>query len=231
MKHPKHILRNVSSAKLIGALIGLSALMASCSKDLNNPGLQYSPEMYESIPYDAFKQVRDSLTPFANHLTMQIPPSGTVPRGGYLEGFEYAEGDSMRLSPEVVGYVNPIPLSDTVMKEGELLYVRFCAICHGKAGKGDGSITKNPAIKPQAYDSDALKNYTDGQIYHTIVYGKNNMMGYTSQLQYEERWKIVHYVKTLQGNKSAVVSDSVATDTVAVEPAAPAENKSKGKGK
>ncbi len=230
MKHPIHILRNVSSAKLIGALIGLSALMASCSKDLNNPGLQYAPEMYESIPYDAFKQVRDSVTPFSNHLTMQIPPSGTVPRGGYLEGFEFGDGDSVKLSAGVVNYPNPIPLSDTILKQGEVLYVRFCAICHGKGGKGDGSITKNGAIKPKAYDSDALKNYTDGQIYHTIMYGKNNMMGYTSQLQYEERWKIVHYVKTLQGDKTAV-SDTVATDTVAAVPAAPVEKKPKGKGK
>lgn len=190
MKHPKNILR-------FGAFLGLSVLAASCGRDLNDPGVQYAPEMYESIPYDPYKQVSDSITPFANHQTMQAPPVGTVPRGGFLEGFEFP--DTARMSEGVIGYANPIPFSETVLAEGAVLYERFCAVCHGKGGKGDGPITKNPAIKPQAYDSDLLKNYTDGQIYHTIVYGKNAMGSYTSQVDYNDRWKIVHFVKTLQG--------------------------------
>lgn len=222
MKHPKHILR-------VGAFLGLSVLAASCGRDPNHPGIQYSPEMYEAIPYEPYKQVRDSVTPFANHQTMQTPPDGTVPRGGYLQGFEYP--DSARMWPEVINYPNPIPLSDTILKQGQVLYERFCAICHGKAGKGDGEITKNPAIKPSSYDSDLLKNYTDGQIYHTIIYGKNNMGSYTSQVQYEDRWKIVHYVKTLQGSKTAP-TDSAAVDTAAMAPVAPvAAGGKNGKGK
>lgn len=220
MKHPKHLFSNVRSVRLLAAFLGLSALAASCGRDPNDPGIQYAPEMYESIPYEPFKQVRDSLTPFANHLTMQIPPSGTVPRGGYLEGFEFPAGDSVRLSADVINYPNPIALDSNVLKQGQVLYERFCLVCHGASGKGDGPITKNPAIKPQAYDSDLLKNYTDGQIYHTIVYGKNAMGSYTSQVQYEERWKIVHYVKTLQGRSAT--PDSVTTDSVIVAPEAPA---------
>jgi outer membrane protein OmpA-like peptidoglycan-associated protein len=192
MKHPKNILR-------FGAFLGLSVLAASCGRDLNDPGVQYAPEMYESIPYDPYKQVRDSVTPFANQQSMQAPPVGSVPRGGFLEGFEFAEGDSIRKSEAVSSYPNPVPYSDVVLAEGEVLYQRFCAVCHGVAGKGDGSITKNPAIKPQAYDSDMIKNYTDGRIYYTIVYGLNNMGSYVSQIDYLDRWKIVHFVKTLQG--------------------------------
>ena len=59
------------------------------------------------------------------------------------------------------------------------------------------------------------------------------MGSYTSQVQYEDRWKIVHYVRTLQGTAA---SDSTASDSAAVlnvvpkDPAAPAV-KGKGNGK
>lgn len=222
MKHPKHILRT-------GALVGLAVLAVSCGRDKNNPGVQYAPQMYESIPYEPYKQVRDSVTPFANQQTMQAPPAGTVPRGGYLEGFEFPAGDTVRTSPDVVNYPNPIPLSDTILKQGQVLFERFCAICHGKSGKGDGEITKNPAIKPNPYDSGKWKYYTDGQIYHTIMYGQGVMGSYTSQVQYEDRWKIVHYVKTLQGDKT-VAPDSAAVDPAAAPaPAQPDAKDKKGK--
>jgi mono/diheme cytochrome c family protein len=228
MKHPKYILK-------VGAFLGLAAIAASCGRDPNDPGIQYAPEMYESIPYEPFKQVRDSITPFANHLTMQIPPDGTVPRGGYLEGFEFGPGDTVRTSEGVVNFVNPIAKTPEVMKEGEVLYVRFCAACHGTSGAGNGPVTQNPAIKPQAYSSDLLKGYTDGQIYHTIMYGKNAMGSYTSQVQHDDRWKIVHFVRTLQGT-SETASDSAAVDSGAVMNPVPndadgADKGSKGKGK
>lgn len=226
MKHPKHIFS-------IGALLGLAAFASSCERDPNDRGIQYAPEMYEAIPYEPYKQVRDSITPFFDHQTMQAPPDGTVPRNGYLQGFEYGPGDSMRISTEVINYPNPIEKSPAVLAEGEVLYLRFCAACHGKNGGANGPVTKNPAIKPQAYSSDKLKGYTDGQIYHAIMYGQGVMGSYTSQVQYEDRWKIVHFVRTLQGTAS---SDSTASDSAAVlnvvpkNLAAPAV-KGKGKGK
>jgi mono/diheme cytochrome c family protein len=211
MKHPRHLLS-------IGAFLGLAAIAASCGRDPNDPGIQYAPEMYESIPYEPFKQVKDSTTPFADGRTLQAPPDGTVPRGGYLEGFEFGPGDSIKAGAEVIAYPNPVPATQAVLDEGKVLYDRFCAVCHGAAGKGDGPVTKNPAIKPSPYTSDKLKVYTDGQIYHTIMYGQGVMGSYASQVQYEDRWKIVHFVKTLQGNTAA--NDSVPADTI--PPAAPA---------
>jgi mono/diheme cytochrome c family protein len=223
MKHPKHILS-------IGAFLGLAALAASCERDPNDRGIQYAPEMYEAIPYEPYKQVRDSITPFMNHQTMQAPPEGTVPRGGYLEGFEFGPGDSMRVAAEVIAYPNPIEKSPAVLAEGEVLYNRFCAACHGKTGAGNGPVTKNPAIKPQSYSGDKLKGYTDGQIYHTIMYGQGVMGSYTSQVQYEDRWKIVHYVRTLQGTEAAASDSAAVLNEVPKDSAAPADN-GKGKGK
>jgi len=44
----------------------------------------------------------------------------------------------------------------------------------------------------------AMKDLTDGKIYHTITYGNGAMGSYASQLDPEERWKVVLYVHHLQ---------------------------------
>ena len=38
----------------------------------------------------------------------------------------------------------------------------------------------------------------DGHIFHVITYGKGRMWPHASQVNPEERWKIVHYVHRLQ---------------------------------
>jgi len=43
-----------------------------------------------------------------------------------------------------------------------------------------------------------MKDLTTGKIFHTITYGVNMMGPHASQLNKVERWKITHYVQTLQ---------------------------------
>ena len=42
------------------------------------------------------------------------------------------------------------------------------------------------------------KDLPEGKMYHTITYGKGVMGSHASQLNKEERWLVVHYVKYLQ---------------------------------
>ena len=44
----------------------------------------------------------------------------------------------------------------------------------------------------------AMKDLTDGKIYHTITHGVNLMGSHKSQLSPEQRWKVVMYVHELQ---------------------------------
>lgn len=199
---------------LVAAAMMTSAL-SSCMRDPNDPGIEYAPEMVQSIPYDAYRQVSDSVSPFSNKLIMQEPPAGTVPRGGHA-AFGFAAGDSAKLSAGVVGMQNPVLLNDVSLAEGKVLYTRFCAVCHGSDAKGeggDGAVAKHDAINPPNLNSGKWVSYAPGQIYHTIMYGQGVMGSYASQLDYEERWKVVHYVISLRGG-AAQAADSVAKDTV-----------------
>jgi len=77
------------------------------------------------------------------------------------------------------------------------LYERNCQHCHGEKGAGDGPVGKVYKGVPN-YASDAYKNMNDGHIYHVITFGKGRMWSHASQVNPEERWKIVHYVHRLQ---------------------------------
>ena len=180
----------------------IALILFSC--DERHPGIEYAPQMYHSIPLEPFTQKADFTAPFADGRNQQIPPDGTV-RYGMEGAYKYKDvalpfTDSTEGAAEIKAMKNPVPYSAEALAEGEVLYQRFCGVCHGKKGAGNGSITARSEIAPKPYDSEAIKNKTEGEIYHTIMVGLNMMGSYSSQLDYEQRWKVVHYVRKLQGN-------------------------------
>jgi hypothetical protein len=46
-----------------------------------------------------------------------------------------------------------------------------------------------------------------GQLFNTITHGIRNMAGYGSQIQEEDRWAIILYLRALQRSKSAAFKD------------------------
>ena len=181
------------------AVITLAASMVFTScHDKRSTGWEYAPNMYRHIAYDP-----DQKNPnFKDGKTAQVPPAGTIPVGfvrfnypNTMEGYTLA-------STEVK---NALALTSKHLTEGKKLYTTFCAPCHGLTGQGDGLVTTHDAgVKPPSYSAGqssrggAMKDLTDGKIYHTITYGVNAMGSYASQLAPEERWKVVMYVHHLQ---------------------------------
>jgi mono/diheme cytochrome c family protein len=94
------------------------------------------------------------------------------------------------------------------LADGKKLYNNFCSQCHGANGAGDGKIGQiNVVLMPPAYNSDQLKDLPEGKIFHSITYGKGMMGAHQYQLTKLERWKLVHYVQSLQkqGQEATVV--------------------------
>jgi mono/diheme cytochrome c family protein len=46
-------------------------------------------------------------------------------------------------------------------------------------------------------------DYPDGQIYGIIVLGKNAMPSYAADLEEDDRWAVVHYVRALERAENA----------------------------
>ncbi|MEZ4721982.1 MAG: cytochrome c [Flavobacteriales bacterium] len=184
----------IKSIETVSKVLAVSAIafMTSCSPDPQSPGVEYMPDMYRTPalePYSGNSNYPDSME-------ARVPAEGSIPRG-YLpygipnsnEGYEMA-GQLLK---------NPLPKSEAVLADGKVIYSKYCQHCHGKDGAGDGPTVTAGHPPPPAYNSAALKTLPEGKMFHTITYGKNLMGSHASQLNAEERWKVIRYVQTLQG--------------------------------
>lgn len=175
----------------------LSLLISSCNKDKNHPGYIYFPDMHYAVSYETYSE-----NPvFAEGKTNRLPAEGTIFRGG-PEPYPYKAKsfeDQQRAGLELT---NPVALDEQVLAKGKEQYEIFCKVCHGVAGKGDGHLYTSGLFvaKPTSLVEDYVKNKPDGEIYHVITKGSlSGLMGaHAGQILPENRWKIIHYVRSLQ---------------------------------
>ena len=192
---------------LVAATVVFSMVALTSCKDNNSTGWEFAPNMYNSRAYEPLTQWRPNIVN-ADGKDMRSPAEGTISRTNYHTSF--LQDDSTTINDLMVYDVpkdsiaiaevslkNPIPWSDKVEEEGKVLYERNCVHCHGEKGAGNGAVGIVYKGVPN-YASDAYKNMNDGHIFHVITHGKGRMWSHASQVNPEERWKIVHYVHRLQ---------------------------------
>jgi mono/diheme cytochrome c family protein len=197
---------------LSAASLALSLGVASCSPDSNSPGVEYAPEMYESIPYEPLRQIRfNTINSFG--INQRTPASGTVPRGK-LAYFDHIPKDSVGIAERTLR--NPYTYTKANLEEGQTLFTRYCQHCHGEKGDGQGPVGQKFKGVPN-YSTGAYKTMNDGHIYHVIEWGKNRMMPHGSQVNPEERWKIAMYVHVLQLNNDPADLAKIVKVTAPVE--------------
>lgn len=181
---------------LAGIGVGLVGGCAA-KPDPRDTGVEYAPQMYHSIPLDPYSQMDYyPYSPDGKHLREPVP--GTVARGkaSYVypfpntnEGYEEA-GRKLK---------NPLSPTPENLAEGKRLYELYCIHCHGEKGDGQGTIVQAGKFPPPpSYYSPQLKDLPEGKMFHALTYGKNLMGSHASQLEPEERWKVILYVQELR---------------------------------
>ncbi len=132
------------------------------------------------------------------------PNAIAAPVNGYVP-FYYENTEEERLRCEQEMTVNPFPATPEALERGKNLYNLYCAICHGEKGDGQGYIVTMPDSKylaqPKNLTDEEMTNAKDGRFYFAIMYGKNVMGGYADKLSYQERWEVIHYIRSLQQKK------------------------------
>jgi mono/diheme cytochrome c family protein len=131
------------------------------------------------------------------------PTNGSVP-------YYYAdtEEERVRATKEIV--MNPYPITKTGLEKGKELYKTYCGICHGDKAGGNGYLVRDDGkypAQPANLLLDTFANGNNGRLYHAIVYGKNVMGGYTDKLSYEERWQVIHYIRSCQAAEKGAQYD------------------------
>ncbi len=165
------------------------ATIISCS-DKRERQLQYMPDMYVAIPYEA-----DAEKGTSGASSNLKPVSGTIARGNVP--YEYTDTNS-GYEKAKEDLKSPLAQDETNLEQGKKMYTIYCVSCHGKKGDGNGYLSQ--AEKFVGIPSYKDRDITEGSIYHVIMHGKNLMGSHSSQLTNKERWQIVQYVGKLRND-------------------------------
>ncbi|NOX17360.1 MAG: DUF3341 domain-containing protein [Chlorobi bacterium] len=143
---------------------------------------------------------QEESTFFSDGFGMRMPVKGTVAR----EHIPYLYADK----PEeaAVNLVNPLPVTKANLELGHTKFNIFCSPCHGYFGEGDSRL-RGQFPNPPSLHSEKVRNWKDGRIYHVLMEGQNSMPSYASQLNYNERWAVILYIRVLQRSLNAKETD------------------------
>lgn len=127
-------------------------------------------------------------------------PEGTVPVKG-----KPLEMDSMSEAGKVK---NPVRANKVSIERGRDRYIIYCAVCHGRTGKGDGPVGKK-YVPPTDLTSGYVQNKDSGEIFYAITYGGLGIMPkYADALSPEDRWHIANYIlNEIRNEKEAKKTD------------------------
>ena len=211
--------------KNILIVFAASLILVSCASDKRKPGRVFMPDMHYSNAYETYAtELNPNFWEKSDKPTVRLPVENTIPRGAIPQNDEIRNNEAYLASYTMINhmdltkdnyqanydyaaasYQNPIPLTKEMMAGAKVNYERFCGVCHGKKGAGDGSIVVMPdgsdgpyTAIPPAYEV-RLPTITDGAMFFSISQGKGMMGGYGPQLTVKERWELVHYIKDLAG--------------------------------
>lgn len=168
------------------ACMAFFAVLSSCSKTTESTVWQYLPHM-SNTPILKSQRGYDGL---GNGASVMVPPENTIARGHKPYRIESVEEAEAKL-------VNPLPHDKATIARGQKLYNIYCIACHGPRGHGDGPVV-DPYPIPKSLQSESMLKWKDGHLFHVITKGQGVMPSYAQQVQVEDRWAIIHYVRVLQ---------------------------------
>lgn len=90
--------------------------------------------------------------------------------------------------------VEPTPEN---IKKGQKIYKKHCELCHGATGMGDGPAGKRMNPKPYNFQDKAkMAAQTDEHLFKDITKGEGPMPPFERKLKENERWMVLHYIRT-----------------------------------
>ncbi len=153
---------------------------------------EFLPNMVTSIAYDALSENPN----YPDGKTLQSSLPGTIPRGYTPLHYAATPEDAIRAGNELI---NPFTATDRKhFERGTVVFTTFCVPCHGGKGSGDGLITKYGYPPPPTLLAERALKMKDGQMFHILTYGQNNMPSYASQISQQDRWNVILYVRSIQ---------------------------------
>ncbi len=181
------------STYFIGTL-SMIFLLVSCDENRNDPGWSFFNDMEKSVAYETW-----SANPnLPEGRTMTAPVEGTVATHEYAYRFEKTPEDELKAA----SIMNPLA-GDFDIDRAKLMYDRFCLLCHGDKGDGQGFLYTSGKylMPPPDYGAERAMAKSDGELFHNIRAGFGVMGAYGAQISVEDSWQLVNYIRHLQNGK------------------------------
>jgi mono/diheme cytochrome c family protein len=162
-------------------------------RDTSQPHYELIPErqMARTAAFGAF-----TLNPnFADGITFQNPPKGTIARGAQPFPYGPGENEMERAGKELT---NLLSFNAQTKEQGAILYANNCKCCHGLKGLGDGLVPLRGFPQPKSFIDPNVIGMKDGEYFHILTFGRGNMPAHAIQLMPTERWAVILHVRVLQ---------------------------------
>jgi mono/diheme cytochrome c family protein len=115
-----------------------------------------------------------------------------------------ASATAFKIPPEETQRANKVKPTPASLAEGKHVYASQCAMCHGNTGDGKGDLAADMKLQLRDYrDPDALKKFTDGELFYILTKGKGDMPGTEDRMKETQRWDLVNYLRSLLRKKPA----------------------------
>jgi mono/diheme cytochrome c family protein len=102
------------------------------------------------------------------------------------------------IPPEEAKRENPVKADEISIAQGKRLYETQCALCHGADGSGKTDLAATMQLSLRDYrDPNALKDFTDGELFYILKKGKGKMPGQEGRMRERQMWHLVNYIRSL----------------------------------
>jgi mono/diheme cytochrome c family protein len=177
---------------LLGLVVlGAAAFLLVHRRDFSQRHFYVFSEMRESPAYES----QESNPVFRDGKTLQAPVPGTIARGELPLHYGPGKAERKRAGKKLK---NPLPATLEVMNRGKKMFGVYCSHCHGDKGRGNGKVAKAfPGFAFPIAGKSAL-DMPDGEVFHIISHGRNQMPSHAAQITPKDRWALIHYLRDLQ---------------------------------
>jgi mono/diheme cytochrome c family protein len=164
------------------------AAAAAVALGLGAAGCTTLDNAIAKVPWFTTMARQPAVRPFES--PPRTPAPGSVPTRGHE--------DSLDILTELRNVVNPVPRDSASLARGKLLFDTYCIVCHGPAGRADGTVVPK-FVPPPDFALEVTRQRSDGYIYAMIKQGRGIMPKYGDKIRGVDRWHVVNYVRKLQG--------------------------------
>jgi mono/diheme cytochrome c family protein len=177
-------LRNLSPPLLLAVLC-----LAGCRQDMHD-----QPRFKPLAKSDFYSDLRSA----------RPPVEGTVARGQLHEDTYFYSGKVGNL----FGDYMPFPVNQAVLARGQQRFNIYCAPCHSRVGDGKGMVVQRGYRAPPSYHTDRLRKAPLGYFFSVMTNGFGAMPDYAQQIQAQDRWAVVSYIRALQLSQASTAADA-----------------------